>query len=427
MNENLKKAAEKGSIDELYDCIRENGNVLKDMDELEFVDTPLHIAAAEGHIEFCREIANFKPSFTRKLNQVGLSPLHIALENRRRDMVYCLLHVDNNLVRIKGKGGCTPLHLLAKLHDLQLEFLPEFLKECPQCIQDVTIRNETALHIATGEAFEVLLKWIFRTSHLSPDEKKDILNTKDLDGNTVLHLAVSMIRIWLPARRLKDCIKILLKCKVNVNDVNVKRLTALDVSEASWQGNDVQGQISKLLRRAGGKNNGSIPTLKSLDKLIIGSRISWIERLFIEWRNDLRKTSLERSNALFVVLVLILTATYQATLSPPGGFGEGDTTSSTTSNTTTTSPTGQINTLIKHSDQRVGASVMNWVLTVTLTTLLICLLGSMWVISPSGLCTIIVFSVWFTCMGLTVIFFKLPETIHREFIKRMKEDLPNLQ
>ncbi|XP_022764293.1 ankyrin repeat-containing protein BDA1-like [Durio zibethinus] len=154
MDEKLKEAAKTGSIEGLYECIRVNGNVLKDMDELEFVDTPLHIAAAEGHIEFCREIANLKPSFTRKLNQDGLRPLHIALENGRRDMIDCLLQVDNNLVRIKGKEGSTPLHLVAKLHDprlldLQLEFLPEFLKECPQCIHDVTIRNETALHIAT--------------------------------------------------------------------------------------------------------------------------------------------------------------------------------------------------------------------------------------------------------------------------------------
>ena len=46
--------------------------VISSQNVMEFVDSPLHIAAATGHRDFAMEMMNLKPSFARKLNQSGL-------------------------------------------------------------------------------------------------------------------------------------------------------------------------------------------------------------------------------------------------------------------------------------------------------------------------------------------------------------------
>ncbi|WRX19902.1 protein of unknown function DUF3447 - like 10, partial [Theobroma cacao] len=86
------------------------------------------------------EMMNLKPSFARKLNQDGLSPIHLALAYEQKEMVDLLLAT---------KHGNLPL-------------LAQLLIVCPECIEDTTTRNETALHIAVQsnrfDALEVLAK-----------------------------------------------------------------------------------------------------------------------------------------------------------------------------------------------------------------------------------------------------------------------------
>ncbi|CAF2083113.1 unnamed protein product [Brassica napus] len=77
----LQQAAESGSIYELYALIDENPYILENIDAVPFVTTPLHVAAASGDIHFAMEMVNLKPSFARKLNTSGYSPLHLAANN----------------------------------------------------------------------------------------------------------------------------------------------------------------------------------------------------------------------------------------------------------------------------------------------------------------------------------------------------------
>ncbi|XVE69097.1 hypothetical protein DITRI_Ditri09bG0123100 [Diplodiscus trichospermus] len=103
MDESLRKVACEGNVCDLYRSIQEDGNVLKRIDELQFIDTPLHIAADAGCIDFAMEVTSLKPSFTRKLNQQGLSPIHLALEKEHKELVLNLMEYDKDLVRVKAK------------------------------------------------------------------------------------------------------------------------------------------------------------------------------------------------------------------------------------------------------------------------------------------------------------------------------------
>ncbi|PPR92169.1 hypothetical protein GOBAR_AA28494 [Gossypium barbadense] len=147
MDERLRTAAGTGNVSDLYSLIQRDGNVLRHFDEVEFVETPLHIAAEEGCIRFAMEMMSLKPSFARKLNQQGLTPLHLAVTKGHTSMVLRFLEIDKDLVRVKGKNGKTPLHIITEVgnHNGLLE---RFLEICPQSIRDVTIENRNALHIA---------------------------------------------------------------------------------------------------------------------------------------------------------------------------------------------------------------------------------------------------------------------------------------
>ncbi|KAL7202880.1 hypothetical protein ACSBR1_034356 [Camellia fascicularis] len=90
------------------------------------------------------------PSFGKKLNPQGLSPLDLALQrreclspsdqdlrNRITSTISRLINFDKELIRVKGRESFTPLHYVAEKGDHDL--LAEFLLTCPESIMDRTI------------------------------------------------------------------------------------------------------------------------------------------------------------------------------------------------------------------------------------------------------------------------------------------------
>ena len=201
----LNGIAQQGDIGAFYNIIREDVKLLEYIDKFPFVDTPLHKSAFAGHSPFSIEMMILKPSFVSKRNPNGHTPIYLALQNGHTEMVRQLLQHNADLVRVKGRECMTPLHYAAttigregltpsdyeaKTKDY-LALLEIFLSVCSDSITDMTTRNETALHVALKnnnlEAFKFLVGWLLRKW---PDWRK-ILEQKDVEGNTVLHIAIS--------------------------------------------------------------------------------------------------------------------------------------------------------------------------------------------------------------------------------------------
>ncbi|KAK8286502.1 hypothetical protein V6Z11_D08G296000 [Gossypium hirsutum] len=192
MNDSLREAAATGNIDAFYALIQKDPYMLERIDHIPFIDTPLHIAATEGQIKLAMEMMNLKPSFARKLSQDGFSPMHLAFRNGHTKLLLRLLKTDKDLARVKGREGMTPFHCAATMGNSNLLF--HFLEACPECIEDVTVRDETALHLALKndllEAFNLLTGWLQSNRRRGANElEKKVINWRDDDGNTVLHIA----------------------------------------------------------------------------------------------------------------------------------------------------------------------------------------------------------------------------------------------
>ncbi|KAK6143002.1 hypothetical protein DH2020_023350 [Rehmannia glutinosa] len=223
-------------------------------------DNLLHIACIGGHVDFVKEILNLNPKFAKELNQDGFSPLHIASATGDIEIVRELLKLGSN--------------------DLYKEY---------------------------------------------------VLNSKDEQGNTILHLGAS--------RKQYEVVDMLLdenfhyKGKIEVNSLNKKGLTPLDVLAS--QGGD--SDIEEMLRLAGAVRIQEIHSFPQLatqeppdnqlgqDQGRNQRSKSASKKLQDYFKYDRIKDSPSKArNTLLVIAVLIVTGTYQAVLSPPGGVWQDD-------------------------------------------------------------------------------------------------------
>ncbi|GAY60628.1 hypothetical protein CUMW_203540 [Citrus unshiu] len=184
MEKRLFEAAQTGYVQKLQQLLEENPLILH-ASALASAGNPLHVASAYGHVDFVKEIINLRPDLAHEVNQDGFSPMHIASSIGHTGVVRELLKVEQKLCHLQGPEKNTPLHCAAikgKVH-----VLSEMLSACPECIEDVTIQHDTALHLAIKnnqfEAITVLVNWIRGM------KREEIFNMKDEQGNTVLHLA----------------------------------------------------------------------------------------------------------------------------------------------------------------------------------------------------------------------------------------------
>ncbi|KAF8031642.1 hypothetical protein BT93_D0757 [Corymbia citriodora subsp. variegata] len=303
----LHQAIEHDDVDELHNLIVEEPELLDRVSKHPFPNTPLHIAAAAGKIDVTMELAILKPSFTRKLNPEGYSSMHLALQHEQYHIVRALMTTNPRLIQVRGRGGITALHFVAqrKVDDEKenkklMELLAEFLVACKSSIEDLTNQYETAIYVAVKnhnlEAFEVFLIWLRRV------HKVDILNWKDKDGNTVLHIAVS--------ENQPKIIKPLIQ-RMDINAKNFRGQTALEIFERNSSGDE---DLAKRFRRScglEGQGFRKISLLKFLRK-----EPTCFEQLktFIALQNQYAR------DIILIVATLVATATYQAALTPPGGY-----------------------------------------------------------------------------------------------------------
>ncbi|PHU18991.1 hypothetical protein BC332_10142 [Capsicum chinense] len=197
-----------------------------------------------------------------KLDPSGYSLLDLALCEDHRDTVKQLIKFDPKLIQVRSRERKTPLQYVAEINDDDL--LREFLIACPTSIKDLTIQGETAVHLYVRngriQAFKVLIGWLNQT------DNKEILDWKDNNGSTELHIAAQTARV-----EACHVIKYLTKERVDLDVRNQENKTALDIaadgiadhqqnhSARSVASNKEYVQIQEILHRAGTMYSSQLP------------------------------------------------------------------------------------------------------------------------------------------------------------------------
>ncbi|OVA19805.1 Ankyrin repeat [Macleaya cordata] len=227
---------------------------------------------------------SLKPEFAGELNQNGFGPIHLASANGYLEIVKELLMVNRDHCRLKSRDKRTPLHYAAIKG--RIEVINELVFCCEDSVEDVTIRGETALHLAVkNNQFEAFRFIVERVRQLN---KEDILNKKDQEGNTVVELLLG-----------KDASS----TTAVVNAMNKTR-----------RAQELAQSLDQVLENSINEATSEVTITESpLDRLVE----------FFKFQRG-RESPSDARTALLVIAVLIATATYQAGLSPPGGVWQDD-------------------------------------------------------------------------------------------------------
>ena len=76
-----------------------------------FNETPLHVVAMLGQLDFTKYLLTQKPDMTMAVDSRGRSPLHLASTNGYVEMVNILLLANSDACLIQDEDRRTPLHL----------------------------------------------------------------------------------------------------------------------------------------------------------------------------------------------------------------------------------------------------------------------------------------------------------------------------
>ncbi|KAG8491449.1 hypothetical protein CXB51_014820 [Gossypium anomalum] len=226
-------------------------------------------AAMEGDIKSLQQLLQEDPLILHSsiVSCASETPLHVSsmlghLNSRR------LVKVDTEMSIVRNQNEWTPLHLAAT--------------KC-RSARVVTERDETALHLSVGSnrlpkiLFPVFGFWSCTAvlsnnpgprGRICRDDDTEMVNHKDCEGNTLLHIAVAktLIEICFLFISILLIIKFLLTIPgLDINAMNKNGFTALDTLKQSPR--DLRDmEIESILRDAG--------VLSSKDRHVIA--VKWV-------------------------------------------------------------------------------------------------------------------------------------------------------
>lgn len=275
------------------------------------------------------------------LDKNGFSPLHAAAAAGQVETVRATLGVEKKLCRLKDRDGKTPLHVATMRG--KIDVIREIVASCVDCLEDETVQGQTALHLAVLhleiEAVIAIVELITETNRF------DVLNKKDEQGNTALHLAT-----W---RKNRQVIEVLVQAipeesrSFEVNAMNKMGLSAMDLlvmfpSEAGDR------EIYEKLIEAGAQRGRDIGTTNverttststCQERTMKSQSHKELVKYFTFKKH--RDSPSEARSALLVVASLVATATFQASLTPPGGTWQDSSIPAVSQNTTNVNTTNQ--------------------------------------------------------------------------------------
>ncbi|KAF8032344.1 hypothetical protein BT93_D1306 [Corymbia citriodora subsp. variegata] len=179
--------------------------------------TALH-AAVQHSLPGWEKLLEKSPEVIREGDAVGWSPLHYRAYFGEVEAVQLLLQHDNSVAYVLDKNGDSALHIAAL--EGHINVINELITSCPDAWDIINTKRQTALHASVIGGRVNVVKHILRMPN-----REDLINERDADGNTALHLAVLLKKIGVAFILAEDK-------RVDQFVTNKKHLTALDILDA---------------------------------------------------------------------------------------------------------------------------------------------------------------------------------------------------
>ncbi|CAA6663888.1 unnamed protein product [Spirodela intermedia] len=228
----LYVAAENGHVEVVHEILQQSDAHSASLKAKNGLDA-FHIAAKQGHVDVLKELRSSFPELAMTVGPSNATALDTAAFQGHVDVVNLLLETDASLAKITRNKGKTALHVAARMG--HVEVVRSLLAKDAGIAFRTDKKGQAGIHVAVkGPSLEVIAELLKLDS--------SIISLEDNKGNTPLHIATSKGRALMVQRLLGVE-------GVNVNAFNRAGETAFDISQKSCAGN---GEIPELLRTAGG-------------------------------------------------------------------------------------------------------------------------------------------------------------------------------
>lgn len=304
-------ASIEGNVTLLQTLLQEDPLILDRVTVNRCDDMPLHVASMLGHFDFVNEILIRKPQLATESDSQRRLPLHIASAKGHVEIAKALLSAHPETCLACDRDGRNPLHLAAIKG--RYEVVKELLQAQPHAARAM-VEQETILHLCVKHnQLEILKLLVERMGD------HEFVNSKDGDGNNILHLAVA-------DKQIKTINFLLRDTTIEVNASNTNGETTMDIL-AQGPKHVKDRQIIRSLKQADAvevKTKGLIEktTQKCMSKMISSKNY---KELFPNLSKKNREDWLDKKrNTLMVVASLIATMAFQVATNPPSGVWQQD-------------------------------------------------------------------------------------------------------
>ncbi|XP_039165186.1 ankyrin repeat-containing protein BDA1-like [Eucalyptus grandis] len=320
MESELYEAAIKGNVPSLLELLKTDKLLLDRVMIGNHTETPLHIAAMLGHLDFVKEILAQKAEMASVQDSQGSTPLHLAAAKGYLNIVESLVRAYPDACSFCDKYKRNPLHVAAMKGHVNV--LENLVGARPDAAHSVIEHGQTILHLCVKhnrlEALKLLIDIL---------GNEQFINLGDEDGNTILHLAI--------ADRQAETIVFLINKGVNPNIMNSRGFTAVSLlaqGESAGRASEIRDYVPQIS----------------------------------ENQNSSGRTVHTNNKTLLVVAALLATVAYQAILTPPSGLWQEDYPSENATNVAgSINPSGGISPAISSTAETgtehvAGESIMGY-------------------------------------------------------------------